>query len=346
MKNNRLLYLLIIILTIWCIVLTTMSINNDSSPKEVVNEVNVTGITTDLTKIVEDKKDSLVTINASGNVGSGFIYKQDGENIYIVTAHHSVADANSYYVYFANNMGMNAELVGSNIYADLAVLKIKSPYNIDTLNLADVTLSKSGEFVVCIGTPTSVEFDASIELGMLSNVRTIENSITVDDKNINYYIDVIQLSSNLKPGYSGAPVLNMNGEVIGMVTMNLQEGFNFAITPNEIKIIADKLINNEQVTKYQLGIKGTYITDMPMFERSNLNLSVETINGLYVEKLLDNSIALIAGVKTGDVIISINEVELNSINDYLNVVYSETNSFNFVVLRDNSTITYTVIIND
>lgn len=346
-NNNRLLYLLIIILTIWCVVLTSIAVNNDNTlTKQVVNDIQINGISSDLTSIVNDKKDSLVSINASGSIGSGFIYKQDGEDIYVISAYHTIADAVSYYIYFANGYSTNAELVGSNIYADIAILKIKSPYSVETLDLADATTTKSGEFILCIGTPVSVDYDQSVELGLVSNIRTIENSITVEENTVNYYVDLIQLSSNLKPGYSGSPVLNMNGEVVGMVTMNIQDGFNFAITSNEIKIIADKLISEQQVTKYQLGIKGSYIENMPMFERSNLNLSVETIYGLYVEKLLDGSVALPAGIKVGDVILNINDIELHNMNDYLSVVYSETGSLKFEVLRDGSISNYTVNLND
>lgn len=348
MKNNRLLYLLIIILTIWCIVLTTMVTNKtDEVSNQIINEVEINGFSTDFTKIINEKSSSIVSINANGTIGSGFVYKQDGEDIYILSAYHTIADANSYYVYFANGMHLSAALIDKNIYADLALLQVKSPYNIDTLKLADSTLLKAGEFVVSIGTPISLEYDNSVELGMISNpLRTVENSITVLDEKINYNLDVIQLSSNLKPGFSGSPLLNMAGEVVGMVTMSLKDGYNFAITSNEIKLMADRMIAGQKIVKYQLGIMGSYIKDMPMFEKSNLNISVETINGLYVEKLIDNCAALNAGVKVGDVILSINGVELNTMSDYLNVVYNETQNFEFLVLRDGQTILFRIEIND
>lgn len=347
MKNNRVLYLLIIVLTVWCVALTIMFSNIDITPTKTINEININGISTDFTKIVDEKKDSLVTVNAGGNIGSGFAYKQNDNDIYILTAYHTIADATSYYVTFANGINSNASLAGKNIYADLAVLKVSSPYSIETLDLADTTLTKSGEFVICIGTPISNDYDQSVELGMVSNeFRTIENSITVVDKNINYYLDTVQLSSNLKSGYSGSPIINMNGEVIGMITMSLQDGYNFAITANEIKIIADKIINEQDIVKYQLGIKGSYISKMPMFERSNLNLTIETISGLYIERLLDNSIALNAGVKAGDVLLSINGVELNDINDYLKVVYTQTDSFEFKVLRNDQNMIFKVDLDD
>lgn len=346
-SNNRFLYLLVIIITIWLIVLTTMLANKDNNEENnVYNQVNVTGFSTDFTSIIDEHKTSIVSINANGVISTGFVYKQEGDNVYILTSYHGVADASSYYVYFANNYSCNAELIGKNIYTDIAVLKVTSPYEIQALSLADSSFIKSGEFVISIGTPFSLEYDASVELGMISNPsRTIENSVTVNDETIEYNLDVIQLSSNLKPGYSGSPILNMNGEVIGMTTMSLDNNLNFAITSNEIKILANKLINNEQVIKYQLGIKGNYIANMPMFEKSSLNLPVDLLTGMYVEKLSENSLALTAGVKQGDVILSINGIEMLNSDSYLSVVYSETEFFEFVVQRNNEILTYRIDFN-
>lgn len=347
-KNNRLIYLLIILLAIWCIVLSSIvTKNKDEQVTSNVNEIEVSGISTDFTKIVDEKSDSIVAINSTGNISSGFIYKQENDSVYIITSYHGVVEAGSYNVYFENGYNVYAELVGKNIYADLAVLKAKIPYDTNVLTLGDSSLCKAGEFVIAIGTPVSLEYSHSTELGMISNnIKTIENSIKVDGKDFNYYIDVLQLSSNMKPGYSGSPIINMNGEVVGMVTMSLDERFNFAITANEIKIIADKLINEEKVYKYQLGVKGSYVSEMPLFERSGLNLTIDTISGLYVEKVLDESICAVAGIQKGDVILSINGVSINNINDYLNVVYGKYETIEFVALRGDSTFNAKVNIND
>lgn len=349
MKNNKLIYLLILVLLIWCIALSVMFSNDNKSinSDQIINEYYVSGYSTDLTKIIDENKSSIVSIYASGNVSTGFIYKQDNEDVYILTSYHGVSDANTYYVYFANGYSVNANIVGKDIYTDLAVLHVTIPYETNPLKLGDCKLLKSGEFIISIGTPYSLEYNSSCELGMISNaLRTIDNSINVDSEKHVYYLNVIQMSSNLKPGYSGSPVLNMNGEVVGMTTMSLDDNINFAITINEIKTIADKIIVGEEVKNIQLGIKGDYVSSMPMFERTNLNLSVETINGLYVEKTLDNSISHVCGIKTGDVVLKINDIEINNLDDILQVTYSEYNEVNFEVLRNNEVIELKATIND
>lgn len=348
MKSNRLIYILIILLAIWCLLLSTKSIDkNDTDNKEVINEYNVTGFSTDLTKVVDDVKTSIVSINANGFISTGFVYKQVDDVIYVLTSYHGIAGANNIYIQFASGFNVYASVVGHNIYADIAILSVKSPFEIKTLNLTDSSLLKTGEFVISIGTPLSLEFNQTAELGMISNeLRTIENSIKVDDEDINYYMDVIQLSSTLHPGYSGSPIINMNSEVVGMTTMSPVNGLNFAIPSNEIKIIADKIISNVATKKYQLGIKGSYISKMPSFVKSNLNIPVDIINGMYIEKLKENSVATTAGIKTGDILLSINGVVINDADDYLSIVYSDVSSFEFEVYKDGKTHEYKVEIND
>lgn len=347
MKNNRLLYVLIIILTIWCIVLTSLLTNKqDNSSTEVVNEYNISGFSTDFTKVVDEQKDSIVTISCSGNTATGFVYKQVDNTIYILTAYHAVSDSNAINVNFINSFSCSAELVGQSIYADIAVLKITSPYTVEPLELGDSTLLSSGEFIICLGTPSSIDYESSVELGMVSNdARCIANSITVDDTVNNYYLDVIQLSANLRPGYSGSPVLNMEGEVVGVNTMSLDSKFNFAITSNEVSIIADKIINGEKINKYQLGIKETYVNKMPLFERSSLNLPVDVLSGLYVNNVIESSIAQSAGIKVGDVITSINGTKIENLNDYLNAVYVKTDAFEFEIIRNGEVSTLRVDLN-
>lgn len=347
MKKNNLSYLLIGLLIIWSIVLTIVTINNyNNKNTQIVNEYEVNGFATDFTKIVDDNNTSIVSINSNGTISTGFVYKQEGEKVYILTSYHGLNNG-PINVSFGNLFSTYASIVGRDIYTDLAVLSIDSQYSVKSLSLADSGALKSGEFVISIGTPNSLEYSGSVELGMISaDTRVIENSITIDNVTSNYYLDVIQLSTNLKHGYSGSPVLNMNGEVVGMTTMSLDSNINFAITSNEIKIVADSIIANSNCVKYHTGIKGKFISDMPTYIKSNLNLAIDLLDGLYVEKVLNDSLAALAGIQTGDVIVSINGVDMNNLNNYLNVLYTKADLLEIKVLRGDNTISLTVHIND
>lgn len=347
MKNNRLIYLLIIVLIAWCTLLSTSVSKKTEPAKEIVNEYNVTGISTDFTKVVASVKDSIVRINSNGTISTGFIYKQIDDSVYIISSYHGVSESVENEVFFANGFSYKAEIIGYDSYIDMAILKIEFPYKVNALPLGDASLTKAGEFVVNIGSANSNEFDNSVELGMVSrSVKTIQNSITIDKKILNYCLDVIQLSSNLKTGFSGSPVINMNGEVIGMITMSNNSGNNMAIVSNEIRIVADAIINNQSHNKRMFGIIGSFINDMPLFEKTSLNLPLEVINGLYIESIADDSIAYNTDLKNGDVIISINGKTINNINDYYEIEYSDSSVYDFGIIRNGEPSSIKLEIND
>ena len=340
MKNNynRLLTILIAIIFIWLFFISFSSNQKKENQSIVINEYNVSGISTDLTSVVEQNKNSVVTIQSDGSLLSGFVYKQEQDKIYILTAYHGVANANNINVLFGSSYSTIGTLVGFDIYTDLAVLQIESPYTIDALKLGDASLLKSGEFVISIGTPTSIEYAGSVQLSMISlPLLSIENSITYDSARYNYYLDVIQLGNSLKTGYSGSPVLNMVGEVVGMNTMTNLDN-SFAISANEIRIIADKIINQEQINRNIFGFNATLIKDMPNYEKTNLNLDIQTISGMYIRKVDSASLAEHAQILVGDVVVKINDIEINNFNDYLSAVYNESEMYSFEVLRNNQTI--------
>lgn len=346
--NIKLFYLIIGVLVVWCIVLSITSFGNNHSNNDtqIVNEYNVDGFSTDFTKVVQDNKTSIVSINCNGTISSGFVYKQENEKVYILTSFHGL-NGGVINVSFNNLFTAYATLVGKDIYSDLAVICVDSAYSIKPLVLGDSTALKDGEFVISIGTPSSFEYAGSVELGMVSSdTRVIENSISFDGVTTDYYLDVIQLSANLKPGYSGSPVLNMNGEVVGMVTMSIEDDINFSLTANEIKIIADYIISGNEYLRYHTGIKGSFINTMPTYVKSSLNLPIDLLDGLYVDKVLNGSIASLAEIQSGDVILSINGIDITNLNNYLTVLYTKAEVLDLKVLRGENTISLTVHIND
>ena len=345
MNKERIRKILFIGLAIWCLILT-VTIAKQNRQKEIVNEYNVSGFSTDFTKVIDKDISSVVTIKADGDVSTGFVYKQVEDKVYIVTSSHGISDARNIVVSFANNMNINATLLGKNDYADIALLELSLPFEINSLKFDDVTLLKPGEFLISIGTAGSSKYAQSIELGMFSSIRNIKNSITVDSKTKEYYLDVIQITSDLTKGYSGSPLINMEGDVVGMITMSIDDEINFAITSNEIKLVADKIIAGENANKYDLGISGSYIKNMPMYLKTNLNINIDTIYGLYIEEIDDDSISYFTGIRNSDIITEINGIKLNSLNDYLNICYTHSDVLSYKIIRNGEEIEFVVNIDD
>lgn len=341
MKNNRLLYLLIIILAIWCAVLSFRF--GETEKKEdtaIINQYEVDGFSTDLTKVVDEVKSGVVTINADGSILSGFVYRQEDDSVYILSAYHGVSNVNSITVRFGTSYSVAGELVGHDIFTDLALIRIRTPYLIEPLKLADASLLKQGEFVISIGTPVSFDLQGSVELSLISkNNFQIENSILVEDERYSYFLNVIQLGNGLANGYSGSPLINMDGEVVGMSTMSTQGLTSFALTANEVRIVADQLISSEPLSRRFLGIKGAYLNGMFNYEKANLNIGLDTLNGLYVERVRENSIAFNAGIRPGDVIVKINGEEISDLNSYLRAIYGEGDEVSFEYIRGGETVT-------
>ncbi|MDO5440511.1 MAG: trypsin-like peptidase domain-containing protein [Erysipelotrichaceae bacterium] len=347
-KNNRLIYLLIIILVIWNVVLTVVYVNNKQYSIEhtSVNETTVTGFSTDLTKVVESSKAGVVVVETNMSLSSGIVYKYDNGICYIVTTAHSVADASSISVVFASGATYDASLLDKDNFADIAVLKVETNVEIAPIILGDSELLKDGEFLTCIGTPKNTQYAFSNELAVVSSkLRTITNSITFDDNLYEYYTSIIQLSSNVAEGYSGAPIINMNGEVVGLITMK-DANATFALPINEIVIVANNIINETEYNKIQLGVKGLFVNELEMYEKTQLNIPLDVNNGFYVNGVKVTTLASNMGVKQGDVILSINGLAINSYNDLLAVEYSEATSFDLEIVRSNEIINLVGSIND
>lgn len=347
-KNNRLLFLLIIILVIWNVILTVLlsNANIEVTNKTDINQTTVTGFSTDLTKIFADNKSSVVVVESGSSLSSGIIYKSIDDTVYVVTTYHGIADSNYIRVVFASGASHEASLVDKDIFSDIAVLEVKADFDVIPVKLGNSDLLNDGEFLACIGTPTNIQYANSNELAIVSNkLRTINNSITFDDNNYEYYIDAIQLSSDLKEGYSGSPIFNMAGEVHGLITMK-DDTAVFALPINEVKIIADNIINGKEYNKIQFGFKGVIVNELETYEKNQLNVSLDINNGFLINSIKSNSFANSLGLKTSDVIISINDKTINKYADLLEIEYTDARTFELKVERNGEEIVLTGSIND
>lgn len=340
MKKN-LLIAIIVVLTLWLAILSIVIVENHNSTTKTSNitEYNVTGFSTDLTKVVEDVKSSVVTINQNETYSTGFIYSKKDDKVYIITSFHGVSESDNVAITFNSGVSVDGRVIGHDVFADIAVLECEFNYEVKPVTMGDATLLNDGEFIVSIGTATSLEYDFSSALGMVaSSYREIENNITFEEEAYDYYLGIIQLNGDFVSGYSGAPVLNMEGEVVGMITME-EDNNTLAITVNEISRVVEKIINNEEYTRITFGINGKYIRSLENYEVASYNIGLEVTSGYYVTDIKVPSLANNIGILRGDVITSINGIELKDYDDTLDVIYSNDSEFEVTVIRNNETIT-------
>lgn len=242
----------------------------------------------------------------SASSGSGFIYTADG---YIVTNQHVVANASSINVTLYNGDTYPATLVGSDSDYDVAVLKI------DAKDLPAVTLGSStdvnvGDTVMAIGNPLG-ELTFSMSQGIVSCVN---RAINVEGTPFN----MIQVDASINPGNSGGPLMNLYGEVVGIVSAKYSsyanttvEGLGFAIPINDAIKVAQELLENGYVTgRPYLGITYLAVTDAQTASQLGVNAY-----GVYVVEVVKGGPAEKAGLQAGDRIVSVDGTEIASKDD-------------------------------
>jgi len=242
------------------------------------------------------------TMQESEGSGSGIILTADG---YIVTNNHVIEGASSVSVVLNDGKTYEAKVTGADASTDLAVLKI------DASGLPHATLGNSselqvGELAVAIGNPLGNELAGTVTVGYIS---ALNRSITVDDKKFN----LIQTDAAINPGNSGGALVNCYGEIIGINSAKMSasgvEGIGFAIPIDEAKPIIEDLKTSGYVTgRPVIGIAGRDVTEQ---DSKYYGIPV----GIYVYEVTPYSAAERAGIRSGDVITSINGKEVKTIEE-------------------------------
>ncbi len=242
----------------------------------------------------------------SASSGSGFVITQDG---YIVTNHHVISGASSVTVTMYDGSEYPATVVGSDSDYDVAVLKI------DATGLQPVTLGKSsdvnvGDTVLAIGNPLG-ELTFSMSQGIVS---CCDRAINVDGTPFN----MIQVDASINPGNSGGPLMNLYGEVVGIVSAKYSsysdttvEGLGFAIPIGDVQAIITDIMENGQITnKPSFGI-----TAGTMTQQMAAQYQIDQTSGAFVYSVNKGGAGEKAGLKMGDVITKIDSTDITSMED-------------------------------
>ncbi len=305
-----------------------------------------TEVTTDVTKAVDKASSAVVgitniqevtsggfwsqqsTTTKEAGSGSGVVYKIEGDKAFIVTNNHVIEGAKQLEVTMPDGTKEQAELVGHDVWTDLAVISISSK-NVKTVaTFGNSDVLKQGETVIAIGNPLGLDFYGSVTTGVVSGK---DRSVPVDlngDGTEDWQQEVLQTDAAINPGNSGGALVNLAGELIGINSMKIAEssveGLGFSIPINSAIPIIEELEKNGEMKRPTMGISLADLTDVPAFyQQQTLKLPAEVTTGVVITDVMNNSPASKAGIQQYDVIVEMDGQKIETAIDLRKHLYNE-----------------------
>lgn len=270
-------------------------------------------------------------------VGSGVIYKIDGDKTYIVTNNHVIEQAMNIEVSLHDGERVPAKLIGTDVLTDLAVLEIATIDGMEPLPFGKTTQLQMGQDVIAIGNPLGLNLSSTVTKGIISG---LDRTVPVETSQGNWELNVLQTDAAINPGNSGGALLNLQGEVIGINTLKIAsekvEGLGFAIPSEEVQTVVDELLENGEIKRPMLGVR---VIDLSQYANPYAALQGrEVMTGLSVDSVEPDSIAQKAGMQRGDIIKKLNDAEIESMYDLRKFLYRD--------VKEGDVVTATVLRNE
>ena len=301
---------------------------------------------TEITKVVAEVKNSVVSVInkqstsrnnlygtqqtggelATASEGSGVIYKNENGYAYIVTNYHVIAKSQELEVLLSDGTREKAELVGSDQWTDLAVIRIANT-NVSTVaEFANSDEVEVGQTAIAIGSPLGSEFATSVTQGIVSATNRAVATDVDGDGQEDWVVTAIQTDAAINPGNSGGALINSAGQVIGINSMKISkssvEGMGFAIPSNEVVSIIKQLETDGKITRPALGISMVNLSSVNERVIEQLNLPRDVKNGVVIAEVMAKGSAKAAGLQAYDVIVEMDGQKIQGIQNLRKVLYS------------------------
>ena len=277
------------------------------------------------------------------SAGSGFFFREDG---YVITNNHVIENAEKLVVTTASGYNYDARLVGADPQTDLAVLKIEPEEDVAVIPFGDSDAIKVGDWAIAIGNPFPQQgLDRTVTVGVIS---------AKGRSNLNFgretpaYQNYIQTDASINPGNSGGPLLNIRGECIGVNAAISSPtggsvGIGFAVPINLARSVVPDLIASGKVSRGWLGVWLGRMT-----EQEARRQGLDAVRGVLIDSVFTDSPADRAGIRTGDIVLTINGQPVNN-NSQLSVLVAQVKSGQPIpieVVREGDHLTLTTVIDD
>ena len=340
--RERIINVIVILVVLSLGVGVTLYFTKYDSENKITENRNVT-ITSEesINESIKKVYDSVAVVNnyRAGRLtgyGSGFVYKKDDKYGYILTNNHVVEDASEVTVTLSNGEEVQAEVLGTDSYMDIAVVRIDEDQVLQVAEIGDSTEAKLGDTVFTVGTPVSTEYAGTVTKGIISGEN---REITITDNGTSYMMEAIQIDASINPGNSGGPLVNINGEVIGINSVKLVEssieGMGFAIPIEVAMSQIDKLENGEAIARPVIGVTLYDLDSLPLIG-SNIDIDDSVKSGVVVDSVERGSDAEAAGLQKDDVITKIDDVTVKGSAHLKYILYKHNigDTVKLTIIRD------------
>lgn len=331
--RERIINVVVILIIIGLTITGTLYFTKKSAGSSLVSKnINVTEKDS-ISESVKKVYDAVVVVNnyQSGHLtgyGSGFVYKKDDKYGYIMTNNHVVSDATSVKVTLSSGKEVDAKILGTDTYMDIAVLRISASDVLEVAEIGDSTKTKIGDTIFTVGTPVSKDYAGTVTKGIISGEN---REITVTNNGSQYMMEAIQIDASINPGNSGGPLVNIDGQVIGINSIKLVqssvESMGFSIPIEVAMSQVSKLENGEKIARPVIGIT--------LYNNSS-SLAGESKSGVIVGEVYKDSDAETAGLQANDVINKLDGVTIkNSAHlKYLLYKHNIGDTVKLIITRD------------
>ena len=258
--------------------------------------------------------------------GSGVIYKKDDTDAYLVTNTHVINGASKVDIRLADGTKVPGEIVGSDTFSDIAVVKISSEKVTTVAEFGDSSQLSVGETAIAIGSPLGSEYANTVTQGIISSLNRNVSLKSEDGQAIS--TKAIQTDTAINPGNSGGPLVNIQGQVIGITSSKIAsnggtsvEGLGFAIPSNDAQNIIKQLESDGKVTRPALGIQMVNLSNVGASDLRKLNIPSGLTSGVVVRSVQNNMPAN-GHLQKYDVITKVDDKEIASSTDLQHALYN------------------------
>lgn len=319
------------VLLVWNVLLTAALLGQtdqhvDNSGVTVINHT-INGYTTDVTEVLSDVRSSLVTVRITEDefedAFSGVIYEVREDGCYILTTASLVRENAVCSVRFDSGIELTGEIIGRDVLTDIALIRTHPDFEVKPVTSGDARYVQAGEYGVLAGSRSPESQSGPMSFGIISlPAQTLRRSYDPDDE---WILSVFHTDAVMNHELAGGLLLNLSGDMIGMVSgtlSNAVSGMTCAVSCEEIGLVVGEMLQDGTVSRGYLGLTGRNVSDLEVYQKSSMNITLDQTAGVLVTYVEPGSPAAHAGLLVGDILTAVNEDTVSDMSDLRRFLYS------------------------